>query len=1074
MTRLLLLTLLLPLFSFSQRSKITLHNKGRYVTQTGYLVEGYKEGKWLNIDRRGDTSVSYYQKDKLILQRDFIKKTYGKYKGKTIISNRDINYNKFSKSEFLLKMAENKVYGLEKNITCPYYSKPYYKFYIQGDSKVTKSFIQQFDLTMLLYPLKDYYGTKYDRDLKPLLPQYGKVDFVLDARTGKRKINNVVVNYGSTRIFQNPEEQRPLKDNIRYSIEVSDSHFFTEKTTITVKKNNKTLFIQTFDAGFPSSYNSFHDNGSKYLDINYFKGLPHGVYQSFYDNGKLMVSCEFDEGVLNGDFEKYNSDGTLKFRAPLTDGILDGIVSGGGQALYFKNRILQQLIKLNDNKEIIKWKSGYNTGSVTKSVNEIKVDHVRYKYDVETKKYTEFNYGVGDYHFRYANYLTQNMIIVNLHNNKDNWFSLYVTNNQEIKDDINVTVDGKNYRSESKKFKLKLIEKHFMKLSMLRYPDFVTVDERKVGDTLIKSTFFPNGVKCLEEKFVNGKLTGTRKMWSYEGKLLQVSNYLNNHNEGLYVSYTPKGKIIEKGNYISGTKNGTWFKREREVNYEYIYDDNNTAKIIKSYYESGKIKSIYKALDSNKISEDFDEKGNRIKLNIRNFKGKLHGEYKTTYKGKTYTGYYLNGYKHGVFETFNEKGKLEATQNYEYGRIIKNPTREERNAICKCPQEFNIINGGSFYNPMKSFINYTDFSLYFKELLSISEEEYNKFYTRGFQNSYSRNNVSRFYGFDMIVLSSKKSFKLLPYKGVELLLTPCLNTGETGYRNVTLNTEKPLEAYRYEFDTDEPFEMTSKNMFKLLLEMSRQDFEEFISSNYQDMNELGELVKYLNKKGFTIQRDEDLYKQIELITEYIDENDKEEEFFQLFFKKEFDFGKLDEKKNTKGYRKFNSALNKFFRSSTNLYSISQVEKQVLTQTARFTINGGRFAIQHPLLLLNNKPSSIYFNCKTIQAEEKIVFKGVSKACIEPDTKIKGSDLTIESLIGLSFNNQSYGDNIELNFIGYIKGMRKSINFQLDINRSEILGFIKTNQFSEKQLKKVLKQTKGKLIDNDRTIRFVVG
>lgn len=568
-------------------------------------------------------------------------------------------------------------------------------------------------------------------------------------QTGKRKISNVVVNLGSKRIFQLPENDQHILNGNKYSISVSDSYFFTETTTVKVKKNESLVFEQIFENGLPKSYRSFHENGAKFIVYSCENCLPHGLYQAFYDNGQLMVSCFFENGVLQGDFTKYEEDGKIKYKAPFVDGNLEGVVSGNGQALYYKNRKLQQLIKLDENGEIIKWKSGDNSSEKTTKLTKTNVDKVRYTLDNETGEYTEFFYGMGDYHFRYANYPTRNMMIINLHKDKNNWFSLYVDENNRIKDDINVTVKGKNYRQEFRKTKLKLIEKHFLQLKKLRFPHPIFRKKSIIGDTVIYSSFYPNGVKCLKEKFVKGKYTGTRKTWSFNGGLLQVSNYLGNHNEGLYVNFSPEGEVIEKGNYVAGIKNGSWTKLDRSILYEFIHDQSNTATKIKTYYPSGNLKSIYTVLDSGKISEDFDEKGNRIKLNIRNFKGKLHGEYKTTYKGKTYIGYYLNGYKHGVFETYDEKGNLEATQNYEFGRIVKNPNREERKAVCKCSQEFNIINGSRYFPAMNDFISYNDFGLYFKDLLTIPEKEYDRLFVRGFQNSYSRNNVSRFYGFDM-------------------------------------------------------------------------------------------------------------------------------------------------------------------------------------------------------------------------------------------------------------------------------------------------------------------------------------
>ena len=67
------------------------------------------------------------------------------------------------------------------------------------------------------------------------------------------------------------------------------------------------------------------------------------------------------------------------------------------------------------------------------------------------KRYTQFYYHAGDEHFRYTDYGKQNFILINYHKDKNNWFSLYLKSDGEIKDDINLNLDGKNYRKEAKK-----------------------------------------------------------------------------------------------------------------------------------------------------------------------------------------------------------------------------------------------------------------------------------------------------------------------------------------------------------------------------------------------------------------------------------------------------------------------------------------------------------------------------------------------------------------------------------------------------------------------------------------------
>jgi len=211
-TVLIIIGLLLTFISISQETEITLHDKGGYVSQTGKLVEGYKQGQWININRRGDTSFALYKKDQIIFEKTFVKQTYGEEKGSTIVESKYFDYNKLIKSLFILKTIGNEIHGFEKNVTCPSYSKPYYKYKI-SDYKGAKSIIQQFDFKMLLYQVKDFYGTQYDNDLWHVLPYYGRVEFITD-ETGNKKISNVIVNFGSLRIGDKKEgEEKSEEDN---------------------------------------------------------------------------------------------------------------------------------------------------------------------------------------------------------------------------------------------------------------------------------------------------------------------------------------------------------------------------------------------------------------------------------------------------------------------------------------------------------------------------------------------------------------------------------------------------------------------------------------------------------------------------------------------------------------------------------------------------------------------------------------------------------------------------------------------------------------------------------------------
>ena len=1064
-TVLIIIGLLLSFISISQETEITLHDKGGYVSQTGKLVEGYKQGQWININRRGDTSFALYKKDQIIFEKTFVKQTYGEEKGSTIVESKYFDYNKLIKSQFILKTIGKEVYGLEKNVTCPSYSKPYYKFYI-NDYKGAKSIIQQFDFKMLLYQVKDFYGTEYDSDLRHVLPHYGRVEFEKD-ETGNRKISNAIVNFGSLRIGEKKEGEEQKSDEDKYEIEVSDSYFFLEESVILFKKNNRIMARQTFFKGLPTYYVSYYDNGNTQVSYSCVDGIPDGEYQSFHENGKLKVSCFFKKGALNGEFRKYDLEGETKYVIPFVDGEIEGVTFGLNQAIYFNNRRIEQTIKVNDEDEVIRWTSGSNRFERNKKTSEYKIDKVNYTLLNKRKEYQAFSYGIGDYHFRWGDYPTQDMVIINLNKGKDNWFALYVTKDNEIKDDINVTVDGVNYREKSKQEKLKLINDNFMKLSSLRYRDFVTVSEKRVGDTVIRSTYFVNGVKCLEEKLVNGKFTGTRKVWSFEGELLQVSNYLDNHSEGLYLNLSPEGKVLEKGEYVASAKVGTWSKYENGILYEYDYDENNKPTVIRSYFESGKIKSTYEEKDSIKISKEYNEDGSLYKLNIRNFNNKLHGEYFTTFKGKTYKSYYLNGYQHGVLKAYDEQGKLESEKNYEYGRLIEKLTRTERKATCECPQEFDVINGSSFFPGMKDIFSYAEFNLYFKDYLAISEYDYQRLYIRRFQNSYSRNNVTKWYGFDMINQSPKKAFQLVPYKRVDLLITPCVKTGETGFRTASLNTTRKIEAYSYYFNLEEEFEMTSENVYKLLLKIANLYPEKIIESFFNNQESLDEIVAYLNKNGMYIPFDAQFEGQKDLFIKYLIDNNKEDEFYELFFKKEFNHGYLDVTKNKKGYDRFNQSLQKYFRPSTNIFSIADLEKKMLTADGNLELGGGTYGIQHPLLLTNEKKSTLYFSCQSVEVNKQIIVRSVSDICIQSGTEVLGTNLLISSVSGIQFN----ANKLVLSCKGQADGVKNNISFVLEIDDTGMIVVMNVDQFSEKELNKIKRANKGKLDDSGRKLSF---
>jgi antitoxin component YwqK of YwqJK toxin-antitoxin module/tetratricopeptide (TPR) repeat protein len=61
--------------------------------------------------------------------------------------------------------------------------------------------------------------------------------------------------------------------------------------------------------------------------------------------------------------------------------------------------------------------------------------------------------------------------------------------------------------------------------------------------------YYPNGAKALEEKYIHGVITGTKRMWFPDGKLCLEYNYKEGDNEGLSIDYYSNGKVCRNAPY---------------------------------------------------------------------------------------------------------------------------------------------------------------------------------------------------------------------------------------------------------------------------------------------------------------------------------------------------------------------------------------------------------------------------------------------------------------------------------------------------------------------------------------------
>lgn len=126
------------------------------------------------------------------------------------------------------------------------------------------------------------------------------------------------------------------------------------------------------------------------------------------------------------------------------------------------------------------------------------------------------------------------------------------------------------------------------------------------------------------ETYENGLLSGDKIWYDPNGNIMMIETYVNDKLQGEQVTYYPNTNLRSVVTYSQGKiKKVEWYSKKGQTIFKEIYE-NGTGKW-KHFYDDGSI----------------------------------HEE-----------GEYLNGSKHGVWRTFNERGELERTTTYRNGSIV--------------------------------------------------------------------------------------------------------------------------------------------------------------------------------------------------------------------------------------------------------------------------------------------------------------------------------------------------------------------------------------------------------------------
>jgi antitoxin component YwqK of YwqJK toxin-antitoxin module len=155
------------------------------------------------------------------------------------------------------------------------------------------------------------------------------------------------------------------------------------------------------------------------------------------------------------------------------------------------------------------------------------------------------------------------------------------------------------------------------------------------GKTTSTITYFPNGTKNAEGKYVNEKREGLWRFFSeFDGSLVSEENYKEGKKDGTAKTYFAGKTVAEVITWKNGLRDGSWIQ----------YFDDGTVKLQGTY--------------KNDLKE-----------------GPLTVFYPTGQRFNT--GQYVKGYPDGEWQEYDLDGKLISTDIYDHGVLIKTDRKPE-------------------------------------------------------------------------------------------------------------------------------------------------------------------------------------------------------------------------------------------------------------------------------------------------------------------------------------------------------------------------------------------------------------
>ena len=357
-------------------------------------------------------------------------------------------------------------------------------------------------------------------------------------------------------------------------------------------------------------------------EIFYYKGnLFSGVLISNYDDEQISSSKSYDDGKLNGPLEVYYENGQLKYKSNFKDGKEDGVFEW-----YYENGQLKEREFFSDGSEVGDVERYFENGQLEEriiyndensSLPEINFPEILLNYKLNNSECSNYDLE-GDISF-YRDYKNSLKIT------GDHWGGSILNtlmnfqNKKQIEISITHEVWQENYLSGVDTLNLSISEN---------------------GDVfLIRNNKKQNYLSCyngsstplqLKRDEIEILYKYTVEKYYENGQLKANQTYINNRLDGLSTEYSKNGQLFYKRNYKEGVQFG-------------LYE---------SYFENGKL---------SEKSEKFEDRYRR---------SFYVGDYKSYHLNGnlSYSIYYNNGEKDGLFESYYDNKQLQYSVNFVNGK----------------------------------------------------------------------------------------------------------------------------------------------------------------------------------------------------------------------------------------------------------------------------------------------------------------------------------------------------------------------------------------------------------------------